>query len=316
MIEKLDVYNKINSRNYLRFELNESNEKEYLDKLISVREAIREVEIKNNEAYEAKLLKLEGLKESLKEFYNFYQDVNDAEIDLEKEFDIYEEKYINPLKQLLIRKEKLQMQVVPYVTNGVLEKFKALFSYEGRAKLKIEKEFNKELKSVEKEIKELETIKSKNELEFSDKIGECYEKILENVDMNLVNQNSVISDEKILEFKSSLKISKNIAIKNKRVCLINNLSEYIEICSDFLQIADLNVEEHYKFKSTEYKIYLQDGYLDNDLYSFSKYIEITKSENDFVGKQASTKLIDGIQECIDELENIVNQENADGLKFA
>lgn len=316
MTQKLDVYNKINSKNYLRFELTENNEKEYLNKLISVRDALKEVEKKNSEAYENKILKIESAKEKIKDFYNYYEDAIKANVELEKHFDEYVEKYIKPLNQLLARKEKLQVQVVPYITNGFWQKFKAIFSYEGRAKLTIERQFNKELKSVDKEIKDLEIIKAKNPLEFASIEDEVSKDIIDNLDLDLVNKNESLSDEQITEFKTSLNVSKNIVVKKYRVNLLNQISEFVEVCSDYLQIADLNVEEHYRFKNTEYKIFLQNGYLDNDVNSIIKYLEISKSENDFVGKKAANKLIDGIQECIDELENLINEENNDDLKLA
>lgn len=315
MIEKLDVYNKINSKNYLRFELNENNEKEYLNKLISVRDALIEVEEKNNAAYEIKVTALESFKENIKDFYNFATVSEETLKKLEVEFDKYVGDYIKPLNELLTRKEKLQVQVVPYITNGFWQKFKAFFTYEGRAKLTIEKQFNKELKSVEKEIKELEVVKSKNPLQFSNSSDEVNQKILENIELEFINSNSVISQEQIIEFKNSLKISKNYVEKNKRKEVLNGVSNFIEVCSDYSQIADLNIEEHYKFKNTEYKVYLQNGYLDNDVNSVSKYLETIKSENDFVGKQAANKLTNGIQECIDELQSLLNEEN-NSLKLA
>lgn len=316
MIDKLEVYNKINSKSYLRFELNESNEKEYLNKLISVRDALNEVEKKNNEAYDNKINRIEGIKEEIKDFYNYSDEANLAYLDLDNDFNSYVENYIKPLEQLFVRKEKLQVQVVPYITNGFWQKFKAYFSYEGRAKLTIERQFNKELKSVDKEIKELESIKTKNPLNFSNREDEVYKNILENIDLNMVNDNSILSTEQISEFKASLKVAKNITIKNSRMNILKGISEYVEVCSDYLQIADLNIEEHYKFKNTEYKIYLQNGYLDNDINSISKYLEVIKSENDFVGKQAASKLTNGIQECIDELEKIINEDNNEDLKLA
>lgn len=316
MIEKLDVYNRINSKNYLRFELNENNEKEYLNKLISVRNALIEVEKKNDAAYEIKVTALESFKENIKEFYNFINVSEEALINLENEFEAYVANYIKPLNELLIRKEKLQVQVVPYITNGFWQKFKAFFTYEGRAKLTIEKQFNKELKSVEKEIKELEVVKNKNPLQFSNVDVEVNQKILENIDFEFINLNSVISQEQIAEFKNGLKLSKNYVVKSRRKEVLNGVSNFIEICSDYFQIADLNIDEHYKFKNTEYKIYLQNEYLDNDVNSVSKYLETIKLENDFVGKQAANKLTNGIQECIDELQNLLNEENNENLKLA
>ena len=316
MIEKLEIYNKINSKNYLRFELNESNEKEYLNKLMSVRDALVEVEKKNTEAYDAKLNKIEGIKEKIRDFYSYSDEANLAYEDLENEFNNYIEKYVKPLEQLIVRKEKLQVQVVPYITNGFWQKFKAYFSYEGRAKLNIEKQFNKELKSVDKEIKELETAKSKNPLTFADKEDIIFQNILVNLKLNLVNDNSILNQDEIAEFKSSLRIAKNITIKDSRMNVLNSILEYIEVCSDYLQIADLNIEEHYKFKNTEYKIYLQNGYLDNDINSVCKYLDVIKAENDFVGKQAANKLTNGIQECINELEKIINEDNNEDLKLA
>lgn len=315
MIEKLDVYNKINSKNYLRFELNENNEKEYLNKLISVKEALIEVEKKNNAAYEIKVTALETFKENIKEFYNFINVSDEALANLEGEFETYVGNYIKPLNELLTRKEKLQVQVVPYITNGFWQKFKAFFTYEGRAKLTIEKQFNKELKSVEKEIKELEISKGKNPLQFSNLDEGVNQKILENIDIEVINSCNSISQEQINEFKNSLKISKNYVVKNNRKDVLNGVSDFIEVCSDYFQIADLNIEEHYKFKNTEYKVYLQNGYLDNDINSVAKYLETIKSENDFVGKQAANKLTNGIQECIDELQNLLNEEN-NNLKLA
>ena len=315
MIEKLDVYNKINSKNYLRFELNENNEKEYLNKLISVKEALIEVEKKNTAAYEIKVTALETFKENIKEFYNYINVSDEALSNLEGEFETYVGNYIKPLNELLTRKEKLQVQVVPYITNGFWQKFKAFFTYEGRAKLTIEKQFNKELKSVEKEIKELEISKGKNPLQFSNSDEGVNQKILENIDIEVINSSNSISQEQINEFKNSLRISKNYVVKNNRKDVLNGVSEFIEVCSDYFQIADLNIEEHYKFKNTEYKVYLQNGYLDNDINSVTKYLETIKSENDFVGKQAANKLTNGIQECIDELQNLLNEET-NNLKLA
>ena len=60
---------------------------------------------------------------------------------------------------------------------------------------------------------------------------------------------------------------------------------------------------------------MQNGYLDNDINSVTKYLETIKSENDFVGKQAANKLTNGIQECIDELQNLLNEET-NNLKLA
>lgn len=315
MIEKLDVYNKINSKNYLRFELNENNEKEYLNKLISVKEALIEVEKKNTAAYEIKVTALETFKENIKEFYNYINVSDEALSNLEGEFETYVGNYIKPLNELLTRKEKLQVQVVPYITNGFWQKFKAFFTYEGRAKLTIEKQFNKELKSVEKEIKELEISKGKNPLQFSNSDEGVNQKILENIDIEVINSSNTVSQEQINEFKNSLRISKNYVVKNNRKDVLNGVSDFIEVCSDYFQIADLNIEEHYKFKNTEYKVYLQNGYLDNDINSVTKYLETIKSENDFVGKQAANKLTNGIQECIDELQNLLNEET-NNLKLA
>ena len=316
MIEKLEIYNKINSKNYLRFELNESNEKEYLNKLISVKDALIEVERKNNEEYNNKITKLDSAKVEVKDFYDYIQDAKDAATELKQDFENYTNDYINPLQQLSNRKEKLQMQVVPYITNGFWQKFKAIFSYEGRAKLTIERQFNKELKSVEKEINELQNLKNKNPLTFENRDEEIYKNILDNIDLDLINGASELTEKQINEFQLSLEVAKDIAIKTKRMNLINNISEYIEICSDYSFITDLNFAEHYKFKSTEYKIYLQEGYLDNDYNSISKYLETAKTENDFVGKQAANKLIDGIEECIEELGKIVNDNNDESLKLA
>ena len=314
-MEKVDVYNEINRKNYLRFELSEDNEKEYLEKLISVREALKDVERKNDEEYEQKILKLDSLKNGVKEFYNNCNDLNNAKQELEIEFDNYLNQYLKPLEQLLTRREKLQVQVVPYITNGFWQRFKALFTYEGRAKLKIEKEFNKELKSVEKDIKEAFAQKQNHPLSFEQKDDMAYQKILENIDVNVINENQVLTKEQKDEFKSSLNISKNYVIKKCKIALLDNISEYVEVCSDYNQIADLNIEEQYRFKNSQYKIYLQFGYLDNDLNSVSKYLEIAKSEKDFVGKQATNKLIDGIGECIEKLQEIVSTDEED-LKLA
>ena len=166
------------------------------------------------------------MKDDLKESYQFFQEVNDAELELEKDFNEYLKKYIEPLEQLITRKEKLQMQVVPYITNGFWQKFKAFFSYEGRAKLTIEKQFNKELKNVEKEIKQNEIIKQKNYLNFDNREDEVYKKILENIDIDLINQSLIISKEQKNEFISSLKISKNIVIKNQKMSFLKKISEY------------------------------------------------------------------------------------------
>ena len=156
MINKAEIYNKINSKGYLRFELNESNEKEYLKKLISVQDALKEVEQKNQDAYFTKINVIENLKEKIKDFYTFIENINVAESTLLQDIDSYIENYVKPLNTLKTRKEKLQLQVVPYITDGIFQKFKAFFSHEGRAKLAIEKQFNKELKSVSKEIKDSE----------------------------------------------------------------------------------------------------------------------------------------------------------------
>lgn len=137
MSNKAEVYNKINSRGYLRFELNESNEKEYLNKLISVQEALKDVEEKNQQAYCEKLATIENLKENIKDFYFFIESANEAEIGIVTDFDKYIEEYIKPLNELKTRQEKLQLQVTPYVTDGAFQKFKAFFSHEGRTKLAI-----------------------------------------------------------------------------------------------------------------------------------------------------------------------------------
>ena len=314
MTEKLEIYNKINNKNYLRFELNESNEKEYFNKLISVRDALIEVEKNNNESYYNKISKLENLKEDIKNYYNYYQDACCAELDIRNVFEEYENNYIIPIDKLAVRKEKLQLQVVPYKTNGIWQRFKAFFSYEGRAKLKIEKEFNKELKNIDKEIKELENVKKGNPLNFTNLEDKIYKDILENVDYDIVN-NGILTEEERKEVKASIKISKDIVIKNAKKEFLNKISEYVEVCSDYSEISDLNVEEHFKFKNTEYKLYLQDGYFDNDYNSVVKYLELAKSENDFIGKQAAKKLIDGIQECIEDLEKLINQDDS-SLKLA
>ncbi len=316
MIDKLDIYNKINSKNYLRFDLNESNEKEYLNKLISVRDALIVVERKNNEAFETKINKLVNFKEEVKAFYNYLKEIEEAKDNLLNDFNSYVERYINPLNELIVRKEKLQVQMVPYITDGFWKKFKAIFSYEGRAKLTIEKQFNKELKSINKEIKDLNFDKEKNPLNFSNREEDTYKKIIENIDLDLVNKNLSLSESQKKEFILSLNLSKNSVIKKYRVDLLNKVSEYIEVCSDYVQIEDLNVEEHYKFKNTEYKLYFQEGYLDNDYNSILKYLEMSQSENDFVGKQAANKLVDGIQECIDELGSIIQESDDDSLKLA
>jgi len=316
MVDKLEIYSKINSKNYLRFELNESNEKEYLNKLISVRDALKEVERQNNENYENKILKLEFLKDEVKDFYTTVEYAENAELDLENDFNEYFSEYIKPLNQLVTRKQKLQMQVIPYVTNGFWQKFKAFFTYEGRAKLNIEKQFNKELKSVEKEIKEKELIKQKSPLSFSNREESIYINILQNIDLNLINESNNISEQQKNEFLASLKVSKGMVVKNSKMNVLNKISDYVEVCSDYLKIADLNIEEHYKFKNTEYKIYFQEGYLDNDINSISKYLELSKSETDFIGKQAANKIIDGIEECITELKNVINSQNSENLKLA
>ena len=316
MQDKLEIYSKINSKNYLRFELNESNEKEYLNKLISVRDALIEVDKKNNEGYNNKIQSLENAKEGVKDFYGYMQDVEEAKEDLKQDFESYLVQYITPLVELSTRKEKLQMQVVPYITNGFWQKFKAVFSYEGRAKLTIERQFNKELKSVEKEINELQNLKSKNPLNFENRYESIYQDVLSNVDLSLINNEENVSENSINEFKTGLEVSKEIAVKTKRMNFLNSISDYVEICSDYVGIADLNFGDHYKFKNTECKLYLQEGYLDNDVNSISKYLEISKTENDFVGKQAANKLVDGIGECIEELQQLINSENDESLKLA
>lgn len=314
MIEKAEVYNKINTKGYLRFELNESNEKEYLKKLISVQDALKEVEQKNKDNYENKIEKINGLKEDVKCFYNYLEDAKESEDRIEKIIDQYIDLYIKPLENLLIRKEKLQLQVVPYITDGFWKRFKAIFTYEGRAKLNIEKQFNKELKSISKEIKDLENIKMKNQLSFSDAENDIDRNIISNVELNIINENTTLTSEQIYKLKSDIRVSKGVVIKDKRSNFINKILDYIEVCTDYSQIADLNVEEHYKFKNTEYKLYLQEGYIDNDFNSVVKYYDIIKSEKNFVGEQAANKLIEGIQECILELEAIIN--NTDELKLA
>ena len=57
------------------------------------------------------------------------------------------------------------------------------------------------------------------------------------------------------------------------------------------------------------------GYLDNDLNSTVKYLETVKAEKNFVGEQAANKLIDGIQECINQLNDLIDSENEE-LKLA
>lgn len=314
MINKAEVYSKINSKGYLRFELNESNEKEYLKKLISVQDALKEVEQKNQDAYNTKISVIENLKEQLKEFYSYIESANIAEKNLIADFDTYIENYIKPLNSLRIRREKLQLQVVPYITDGLFQKFKAFFSHEGRTKLAIEKQFNKELKSVSKEIKEAESLKEKNPLNFENRSLEEETAIINNLNLEEINQLQELTEEKISEFKNNIGVSKNVTIKSKRNEFVNKILDYIEVCKEYTLIADLNVEEHYKFKSTEYKLYLQLGYLDNDVNSAVKYLETVKSEKDFVGKQAANKLIDGIQECINQLKEII--DNNEELKLA
>lgn len=314
MINKAEVYNKINTKGYLRFELNESNEKEYLKKLISVQDALKEVEQKNQDAYNTKISVIENLKEQLKDFYSYIECANIAEKNILVDFDTYIENYIKPLNALRIRKEKLQLQVVPYITDGFFQKVKAIFSHEGRTKLAIEKQFNKELKSVSKEIKEAEALKEKNPLNFENRSLEEETTIINNLNLDEINQISELATEKISEFKNNIGVSKNVIIKSKRNQFVNKILDYIEVCKEYTLIADLNVEEHYKFKNTEYKLYLQSGYLDNDVNSVVKYLETVKAEKDFVGKQAANKLIDGIQECINQLKEII--ENNEELKLA
>ena len=313
MLEKQDVYNRINSKNYLKIELNENNEKEYLEKLITVRNAVIAIEEKNDAAYKNKVATIENFKIDLKKFYGLVDEMEDILSKLENEFNTYFNKYIKPLNELITRKEKLQVQVVPYVTTGFLKKFKAVFSHEGRVKLNIQKQFDKELRSVEKDIKSLEDLKLKNPLMFSNTESELAKKILHNIDLDFINSNSKLSKNQINGFRNSLKFSKNYVEKNEKKKIISVAKEFLEVCSEYVQIEDLNVEEHYKFKNTEYEIYLQSGYLDNDINSVSKYLDTIKSEKDFVGKQAASKLKDGIQECIDELEKILNKDN---LKLA
>lgn len=314
MIEKAEIYGKINSKCYLRFELNESNEKEYLKKLISVQDALKEVEQKNQDVYNTKISVIENLKEQLKEFYSYIEASNIAEKNLIADFDTYIENYIKPLNSLRIRREKLQLQVVPYITDGFFQKFKAFFSHEGRTKLAIEKQFNKELKSVSKEIKEAESLKEKNPLNFENRYLEEETSIISNLNLEEINQMQELTEEKISEFKNNIGVSKNVIIRAKRNEFVNKILDYIEVCKEYTMIADLNVEEHYKFKNTEYKLYLQLGYLDNDVNSVVKYLETVKAEKDFVGKQAANKLIDGIQECINQLKEVI--ENNDELKLA
>ena len=314
MINKAEIYNKINSKGYLRFELNESNEKEYLKKLISVQDALKEVEQKNQDAYNTKISVIENLKEQLKEFYSYIESAKIAEKNIIADFDTYIENYIKPLNSLRIRREKLQLQVVPYITDGFFQKFKAFFSHEGRTKLAIEKQFNKELKSVSKDIKEAETLKEKNPLNFENRSLEEETSIINNLNTEEINQMQELTEEKITEFKNNIEVSKNVTIKSKRNEFINKIIDYIEVCKEYTLIADLNIEEHYKFKSTEYKLYLQSGYLDNDVNSSVKYLETVKSEKDFVGKQAANKLIDGIQECINQLKEII--DTGEELKLA
>lgn len=314
MINKAEVYNKINTKGYLRFELNESNEKEYLKKLISVQDALKEVEQKNQDAYNTKINVIENLKEQLKDFYSYIESANIAEKNILVDFDIYIENYIKPLNALRVRKEKLQLQVVPYITDGFFRKVKAIFSHEGRTKLAIEKQFNKELKSVSKEIKEAEALKEKNLLNFENRVLEEENTIISNLNLDEINQISELTTEKISEFKNNIGVSKNVIIKSKRNQFVNKILDYIEVCKEYTLIADLNVEEHYKFKNTEYKLYLQSGYLDNDVNSVVKYLETVKAEKDFVGKQAANKLIDGIQECINQLKDII--DNNEELKLA
>lgn len=314
MINKAEVYNKINTKGYLRFELNESNEKEYLKKLISVQDALKEVEQKNQDAYNTKISVIENLKEQLKDFYSYIECANIAEKNILVDFDTYIENYIKPLNALRIRKEKLQLQVVPYITDGFFQKVKAIFSHEGRTKLAIEKQFNKELKSVSKEIKEAEALKEKNPLNFENRSLEEETTIINNLNLDEINQISELATEKISEFKNNIGVSKNVIIKSKRNQFVNKILDYIEVCKEYILIADLNIEEHYKFKNTEYKLYLQSGYLDNDVNSVVKYLETVKAEKDFVGKQAANKLIDGIQECINQLKDII--DNNEELKLA
>lgn len=314
MVNKSEIYSKINSKGYLRFELNESNENEYLKKLISVQEALKDVEQKNQDAYNTKINVIENLKEQLKEFYSYIEFSNIAEKNLVADLDTYIENYIKPLKALKIRREKLQLQVVPYKTDGVFQKFKAIFSHEGRTKLAIEKQFNKELKSVNKEIKDAEILKEKNPFNYESRTEEEELAIISNLNLGEINKEQDLTEEKIFEFKNNIVISKNVTIKSKRNNFVNKILDYIEVCNEYTMIADLNVEEHYKFKSTEYKLYLQQGYLDNDVNSAVKYLETVKAENDFVGKQAANKLIDGIQDCINQLNVLI--ENNEELKLA
>ncbi|MBP3596933.1 MAG: hypothetical protein J6J60_06005 [Clostridia bacterium] len=314
MINKAEVYNNINTKGYLRFELNESNGKEYLDKLISVQNALKDVEQKNQDAYNTKINVIENLKEQLKEFYSYIESVNIAEKNIIIDFDTYIENYIKPLNALRIRKEKLQLQVVPYITGGFVQKVKAIFSHEGRTKLAIEKQFNKELKSVSKEIKDAECLKEKNPIKFDNRYLDEEIKIISNLNLVEINQCQELTEEKISEFKKNIGVSKNVIIKSEKNKFLNTILDYIEVCNEYTLIEDLNVEEHYKFKNTEYKLYLQSSYLDNDVNSVVKYLETVKAEKDFVGKQAANKLIDGIQECINQLKEII--ENSEELKLA
>ncbi len=315
MIDKAEVYSKINRKGYLRFELNENNEKEYLKKLISVQEALKEVEQKNQEAYLTKINVIENLKDQIKAFYSFIDCSNLAESNLVQDFDTYIETYIKPLTSLRTRQEKLQLQVVPYITDGFWQKFKAFFSHEGRTKLAIEKQFNKELKCVNKEIKEAEILKQKNPLSFENRTLEEEISIIKNLNLEDINQLENLSEIKIVEFKNNIGVSKAVTIKTKRNEFIKKILNYLDVCEEYTLIADLNVEEHYKFKNTEYKIYLQAGYLDNDLNSTVKYLETVKSEKDFVGEQAANKLIDGIQDCINQLKDLI-YTNGEELKLA
>lgn len=307
MKDKAEVYNKINSKGYLKFELNESNEKEYLDKLKSVQKALKEVEEKNKAEYEKKIKNIENIKEDVKSFYKYIENVLTAGKNVEGKVNDYFEQYVEPINRALTRREKLQLQVVPYVTNGFWKRFKAIFTYEGRARLNIEKQFNKELKETSKDLKNLELLKEKNPLIFEDD-GFLEKVIIGNVDIEFINSSNEIPKEKIAEIKSNIKVSKDIVIKTKKNDLINNLSNYIEVCTDYDQIEDLNIDEHYKFKNTEYKLYFQNGYLDNDCNSFIKYIDMIKNEKDFIGEEAANRLISGIQECINDLEEINNSD--------
>ena len=259
MINKAEVYNKINTKGYLRFELNESNEKEYLKKLISVQDALKEVEQKNQDAYNTKINVIENLKEQLKDFYSYIESANIAEKNILVDFDTYIENYIKPLNALRIRKEKLQLQVVPYITDGFFRKVKAIFSHEGRTKLAIEKQFNKELKSVSKEIKEAEVLKEKNPLNFENRVLEEENTIISNLNLDEINQISELTTEKISEFKNNIGVSKNVIIKSKRNQFVNKILDYdlSEFYSYSILVSNEMENRGYKVDRNKFEKYIK-----------------------------------------------------------